>query len=282
MKDIVEAQIYAQFPEIEIYVVEDYARKVMYDPAKYNVWGCDFILGKKDAYPIKTYIDYELDKDPKEEYKVDPLSHMFEFLSTLGPGEQVWIQIMFRQHKDPKKRWITEAQKVINEIREAARPEFVDDTGKERKGIPNLTPGQTETIKAIERSQTKYPFDVGIRGIYIAESNAFKPVRITGLTGIFRQFGSASLNGFRPTRWHAQFDYPWQDFRGIRKRKKSKKIIEAYVRRSWFHPPDQEDAFVLTSEELATIYHFPSRIVQAPGLARIPSTKAEAPPNLPI
>ncbi len=38
-----------------------------------SIWGCEFKFTKGDGYPIKTYVDYGLDKDPKEEYKVDPL-----------------------------------------------------------------------------------------------------------------------------------------------------------------------------------------------------------------
>jgi len=80
-KDLVEAQLYAQFPNIEIHVVEDYAMKVHYDPSKYKIGKfTQFALTKADAYPIKTYIDYGLDKDPKEEYKTDPIVPLLEFL----------------------------------------------------------------------------------------------------------------------------------------------------------------------------------------------------------
>jgi hypothetical protein len=39
---------------------------------------------------------------------------------------------------------------------------------------------------------------------------------------------------------------------------------------------------IMSVEELATIFHLPSSTVMTPGLARIPSTRKEAPPNLPI
>ncbi len=101
-REMVETQIYAQYPNVEIYEVEDYASRMHYDPERYGAWGCDFTLTNKDPYPIKTYIDYELDRDPKEEHKIDPLAHLFEFLSTLKPGEQVWYQIMVRTNKDQR------------------------------------------------------------------------------------------------------------------------------------------------------------------------------------
>src|SRR3989344_2799860 len=46
--------------------VEDYAVKVIFDPEKTNVRGITTRLVKPDAYPIKTYIDFELDKGNKE------------------------------------------------------------------------------------------------------------------------------------------------------------------------------------------------------------------------
>lgn len=305
LRDLVEAQIYAQYPNVEIYEVEDYATTFPYNAETSSIWGCDFRLGKNDVYPIKTYLDYELEKDPKEEFKVDPISHVFEVLSSVGPGEQLWIQIMFRTHtesqpkvleRDPKtkkptkfalfakekdNRWKFDANEEIAAIRDKATPIRKDKEGNDMPGFPNPTPGQIEAIKAIERSLGKNPFDVGIRGLYVTEKSAFKAVRITSLTGIFRQFGSGNLNSLRPIGWFTNYQWPWQGLFGG-KLKMAHEILDAYKRRSFFHPPHHGEVFVMTSEELATIYHFPSRTVAAPGLARIPATKAEAPANLPL
>lgn len=308
LRDVVEAQVYAQYPTVELYEVEDYASAFHFDPAVYSVTAADFKLSKKDVYPIKSYIDYELDKDPKEEFKVDPIANVFEALSAVGPGEQMWLQIIFRQNardfqpkvlsrndkgepekfalfaKEKESRWKFEAKEEINAIKRASTPVRKDKDGNEQPGFPNPTPGQIEQIKAIERSVGKNGFDVGIRGIYIAKKDAFKVNRITLLTGIFRHFGSSNLNSFVPSGWHMAFKgYPWEDMFGTRKAAASAGSIEAYKRRAWFYLHDNPTHhYVLTSEELATIYHFPSRTVQAPGLARIPATKAEAPSNLPV
>jgi len=40
--------------------------------------------------------------------------------------------------------------------------------------------------------------------------------------------------------------------------------------------------YILTTEELATIYHFPGSVSTTPNLNRVPSKKAEAPSNLPL
>ncbi len=296
LKDVVETQIYGQYPMVEVHEVEDYTNRVLYNPETYNVWGCDFKLTKEDGYPIKTYIDYGLDKDPKEEYKIDPMSGFFEFLSHVGPDEQIWFQLMIRVNKDKLTEdrkykggalfvkttsWKDEAKDLIKKIRDETATKYVDEKGIEHAGFPNPTPGQVDQIKALERSISKLGFDAGIRGIYIAKKDAFNPSNIPALTASLKQLNSNSLNGIAPTRWFTQFDYPWQDWRGKKQAKMRGDIIDAYRRRSWFHYPYKTDFFVLNTEEIATIFHFPGSVVQAPNLPRIQSTKGEAPANLP-
>lgn len=293
LKDIVEAQIYAQYPEVEIYEAEDYALAFHYDHHRYNLSGCDWHLNKADVLPIKTYVDYELDKDPKEEFKVDPIAHMFEFLGALKPGEQVWIQIMIRTNKektkyhDPvshKTEWLTWreiAKKEIAAIKAAATQKYIDENGKERQGFPNPTPGDVERIKAIEKSVGKQAFDVGMRTLYVAEKEAYRGITFAGLTGIYRQFGSENLNSLVPTGGMLDFSYPWQKWGNAEEHVKHH-LLDAYKRRSSFHPPHEHPPFVMVTEELATIYRFPSSIVKSPGLRRSPSMKAEPPPNLPM
>jgi len=290
-KEYVETQIYAQYPEVEIFEVEDYIRQVPYNPEKHSLWGCDFKLGGKDAYPIKTYVDYQLDKDPKEEYKIDPIAHLFEYLSSLKKGEYAFIQVMIRTNKDKRKkpgtwfekedRWKAEAKEEVDKIYKEATPTLKDKDGKESPGLPSLRTAQKEKVEAIDRSLDKQGFDTGIRGIYMAEKDSFKGIRIAGLTGVFKQFSSSHLNSIVPTGWFTTFSFEWQSWFGA-KAQAAAGIFDAYAQRSWFHPPYDTPAYVMTTEELATIYHFPSRTVQAPGLERLPSTKAEAPPNLPI
>ena len=87
-----EANIYAQYPGVEIFEVEDYASKFVYDPKIHMCWGSEYLYDPRgDEYPIKTYVDFELDKDPKEELKIDPLATVFEMLASLKPHEQALV-----------------------------------------------------------------------------------------------------------------------------------------------------------------------------------------------
>lgn len=287
-KDLIEAQIYAQYPTVEIYEVEDYTRPVTHD--KYEMWGTYFKLTDPDPYPIKTYVDYGLDKDPKEEFKIEPMNTMLEYLGSLKKGEQVWIQILITAHQTgwikegylfPKKDWRPKAEAEVKKIKDKATTKV---EGSDFPGFPNYTENQKKKIDAIERSLGKFAFDTAIRAFYIADDNeAFRPISITGLIGSTRQFNSNELNGFK-LGYFTDTAYPFQDFRGKVIPAMKKSFLEAYKLRSFFQKPYKhmnQKPLVLTTEELATMYHFPGQIATTPTFTRIPSRKAEPPSNLP-
>ena len=100
IRDLVETQIYAQFPQAKVIEVEDYA----FDIPKYikdgnwNTWGCEFTKEQNDVQTIKTYRQMEeMKSGTKEEFKVDPLTPTIEYLGSLPKGQQIWIQIIIRQ-----------------------------------------------------------------------------------------------------------------------------------------------------------------------------------------
>ncbi len=291
LRGLIEAQLYAQFPNIEVHEVPDYAAQVPFNPIKYQYMGVQWKLTKADAYPIKTYIDYGLDKDPKEEFKIDPITSTLEYLGALKKGEQAWIQILIRGHRDedlkdlvlfPKSDWKPGVKEQIKKI--AKESLLGEPTDKEAGTVLKLTRGQQDTIAALERSLNKFPFDSMIRGFYIAKNEVFNSANIGGLIGTFKQYGSGELNGFKPG-FSTKVDYPWQDIRGKRVVKWKKQLFDAYKRRSFFYPPYRNfksKSYVLTTEEIATMWHFPGGVAGTPTFNRVTSRKGEAPGNLPI
>jgi len=283
--DLVESQIYSQYPNSRIIEVEDYTNFLKYTKREFSLWGCEFKLTKADPYPIKTYVDYGLGEDlKKEEQKIDPITPTIEFLGSIGQKEYVWIQILVRANKKEKRKkgswfkktdWRGEAEDLVNELLKR------DSKTKISEEHPNLTKEEQVIISAIQQSISKPGFDCGIRGIYLAETDKFKPINITGLTGTFKQYSSANLNGVVPTGGLTIFNYPWQDFKEIRQNKVRKELFDSYRRRSYFHLPYKKKAFVLSSEELATIFHFPGQVAQTPTFKRIESSRSEPPMNLP-
>lgn len=298
-RKLVENAFYAQYPGVQLIESQDYTRMLSAKPEEWGVWGCDYKhTQSSDVYPIKTYVEFGLDKTQKEPEQIDPFAHLTEFLGSMGKGENFWLQIIFRIHageKYHKKKpdgnpytWRDLALEEIEKIRKLAgtKSKFFDPTtGKmvQTEGFPNPTKGQSETIAAIERNVSKLAFDVGIRGAYIAEPKHFDPINITGMINLFRPFISESWNGIKAAHFGIEFsDYPWEFGNERRKDQFRRHLIDAYRRRQYFHDPfHMPDSMVMSTEELATIFHIPSAGVETPSINRIPSATSEAPGNLP-
>lgn len=298
-KNGVISALYSQFPGIEVHEIPDYTLGIHFDPKETKLWGGELKFTKPDPYPIKTYVDYGLDKDPKEEYKVDPMTPFLEFLSNIGANQQVWIQYIIRAHTPEQKKsgylwkktdkYKDEAAKIINEIMvRDPKTRVVGKKDKETGRVipPTLSDGEKEVIKAIERNMGKISFDVGIRVIYIAKKEVFdKPNGVGGIMSSFKHFSTENFNGFKPNgdKWSPKFNgTPWEDYKKMRENKSNAGVLEAYKRRSYFYNPFISTPLVMSTEELATMYHFPGSVAASPGLVRIPSKKSEAPSNLPI
>lgn len=292
-RGVVESAMYAQYPEVELIEVEDYASKFHYDPDKHEVFCTDWRLEpRNDAYQIRTYIEYELDKDPKEEYKIDPLAQVLERMSVLKPSEQMWIQIIITMARDvahkkgtwfgTENRYIKLLKSEVDKIRKETVGDPDDPHDKWRSYVRITQHRQTEQIKLIDRNMGKLPFNVGSRGVYIAAPEDFNSGSTTGLRWIWRPMANPQWgNQMRPRRWHNPFDYPWQDLWDIRWKQHAKRFFDVYRRRSHFYTPWVFPHNMMSTEPLATLWHPPSTGVEAPGLERISAKKAEPPPNLP-
>lgn len=280
-KNLIENQIYSQYPDVEIADVDDYS-KLSFPIEDFNKeWGCfgtEYALTAEDPYPIKTYIDYGLHQTmTKEEQKIDPLTSLIEVMGSLKEGEQLWMQILI---KATAKKWKDEGKKVVEKIIK----EKEGGSGKDKvdMGAFKLSPGERLVIEAIERDVSKLGFDIGIRQIYLARNDRFSAVNIPSMIAAMRQYNAVNLNGFRPAR-ATSLDYPWQ-FKKLREPGMKRRMVEAYRSRSYFYMNwfSGRLPFVLNTEELATIFHFPGRVAETPTFGRIEARKSEAPPNLPI
>ena len=307
-RNVLEAQLYAQYPTIEIVEVPDYTKKKVYNPPHNFMWGTYFVLQKPDPYPIMTYVDYGLDKETEEEYKVDPLSTLLEYLGSMKKGEEVWIQILTQAYKmrgikegQPfgEKDWIAEGQKEANKIMKRD-PKTKSSRKVTESGfpiIPTLTEWEKKQVEAIERSLDKRAFWCTARLCYHAEKEVFhlRSPSVSGLLGTFRKpFNSNLLNGFK-LGWYTDIADPTKDFlflfglknwaMNIYIPRYAKFFIDAFRRRSFFYAPYRNwhsKPYILTTEELATIFHIPGSVVTTPTFERIPSKKVEPPANLPV
>ncbi len=309
-KSVIQSQIYAQYPQAEVSEVEDYTADVpdFTKDGSIGVWGAQFILNKDEAYPIKTYIDFGLDRavgSLDEEQRIDPITPTLEFMGSIGAGEQIWLQFIVRavtdrftvKNKDGVeeggKKWPEKIKAVIKEFNDS-----LNEKDKEGKIVTTrrATRGEQGVIEAIERNGSKLGFDSGIRIVYVTDKDKFDANRIPGITGVLRQYGANDFNSFKPDGT-TSFDFPWQDLTGNKIVKLKKGLLDAYKARAYFYgafdliKPEKyftypeksgKPAFVLSTEELATMFHLPGRVAETPSFTRIEATKAEPPANLPV
>ncbi len=287
-KNIAEAQLYSQYPGIEIREVPDYTAEIDSDLTEFDVFSMHFGLRKKSVYPIKTYIDYGLDQDPKEELKIDPITQMLDLLGSIGPNERIWIQILITAHRG--ENFKTGSLHASSDWKDDIKKEIDTLMGRDNKKLgpaefeaqPRLTEGERNVVKALERSYSKIAFNTAIRAVYAAKKGFFLPgERIGAIITAWFQYNDQMLNQFG-LRWRTDYDWNWwQDPRGRKRAAHKKREINEYKRRVYDNQSQDDKSFIMTVEELATIFHFPGKVARTPTLPRIPSARAEAPANLP-
>lgn len=306
-RDLVEAAVYAQYPDAEITEIEDYtaAYKGMKFPnEKYDLWGTELVLTKDYPYPLRTYPEFE---HQMTQTFIDPMASILEILSRLGPGEQIWIQLVTTPIEAD---WGEKAKKVVKtmvgETYKAAHGGFnplapldiltsaVGEIGKElgvnlggggehaAKEADNfkmfkITPGDRALLERIQEKLAKPPIKTKLRVIYLADKAVFDKGRgVAGLMSTFQQFSSVSGNGLKPGKNSKTAANYFQVKKRVAKRQHN--ILRYFISRR----TTRGDHFMLLNpEELATLWHFPVMTVKAAALEKIQSKKVAPPSRLP-
>ena len=295
-RNMIEANVYAQYPDAEIIEVEDYMQKFpRVAPNKYwQVWGTDMELLMPDPYPIRTYDKFEEDITGT---MIDPVASFLELLGNLPSGQNMCLQLLVKPLEED---WRDEEMKIIEKLAGrvgskkkgpvehmqevithlpggfVAPIEYPESAKKEEQPLEfRLTPGEKDQLKAIEENLTKNMFQTKMRLIYLGRKEGFNMAHVNGFFGALRQFNSLNLNGFKPNNISKTFAY----YVSVDKRAnyRKRKIYRRYRDRD----PDGVK-FVLSTSELATVYHFPDMGVKAPSFSRVGAKTGTAPYNLPI
>ncbi len=304
-RNLVEAQVYSQYPQAEIKEVEDYVYRLPADVPgkKWNLWGCRLALSNKEAFPIRTY-PYLIDEVKTDQPFFDPLAGLMEVLGKLQLGEQIWIQILFRPEADTKRNeLVQEAYKILG--KKVAAPaegviagdirtwgeaiyetmySFIFDElppvkVKDKKDdLPSLalylSSGEKDMIKGIEDKASKKIFESKIQFAYIARKELFTMAYVSAAFGIFSQFANLNMNALKPDKLTiTKASYA---FAKVRKAYKQRFLMRLLRTRSFW-----EKGYAFNIEELATLFHFPTVAVKGPMTPYIGSKKGGAPMDLP-
>ena len=252
LKDFIEEQIYAQYPTVQISIVEDYSKNITsLDTVSI---GTEIKLTANDVLPIKTFQSFE----------VDPLAAITATLAKFETGEEAWIQLLI---KPASKNWHKKNEQYVNSLRSGTKqstnvlsalwnpPEY----GKSES--IKLTEYEQARASASEEKSHKLGFTSNLRVIYRGKTSRSEAnLRLQSITAGFKQFNTTYLNGFEQSKVITDGS-----------------LASAYSRREFSKKP-----FTLNIEELATLYHLPHTNVETPYIMWASSQTSEPPANLPI
>ncbi len=313
LKRLVESQLYAQYPQVRVLEVEDYTENIprYRNNGDWHLWGCEFKKAKPDPYPIRTYVDYGMKPGTKVEDMIDPITPMIEFLGSLQRGEQVWVQFIIRASKKKFKdahghmhgTYADELESVIKDLLSPYTRAQKQENDPDSFVLDMRTPDfLKDDVAKISRMTDKLPFDCGIRVCVLGDkryvdANTFNNTRRASRL-IFRQYTDPSLNQlarFNNTQYEAPFSDPTS--MGIQKMKS--RFLTFYKLSTMYYPPlmfsfnypklfdfflpsGKPEYFVMNTEELATVWHFPGMVSETPTFKRLESKTAKPPANLPM
>jgi hypothetical protein len=296
-RKMMEAHIYAQYPDAEILEVEDYYNKFprIVPNKDWDMWGADFDFVNKDPIPIKTYDKFE---ESVTGEMIDPMAALVENLGALGPGQHIWLQFVLEPIPEPeaKKKYAD----VLKKLKGEAVPEVMGPFGHlwdVFKNIPKgflgpvefkaadkkdlgplefrLSPMEKDLLKATEENLGKNLFKTKLRFIYLARRENFDGTLRSSFIGGLKQFNDINFNQIKPeeiskTYGKIFFTKSRGDFR-------KRKLYDRYRRRNM----DGVNV-VFSTKELATMFHFPDMHVKSPAVQRTAAKLGAAPANLPI
>lgn len=308
-RDILEADLYAQYPEAQILEIPDYTGMIAkkYPNDDQELFGGEIVLAKPNYLPIRNYGDFEHQGEKDNRFK-DPLLSLLELMGKMQPGEHLWFQLIIRppssedwvkeglsylakvmgkEEKSPKKGGILSAIDglfwfpfgVLEQVfgmklgGGAEKAEKKPDDFK----MFRLTSAEKMQIDAVAEKISKVGWQAKIRWVGVGPKGNFrKGVFASGMKGSVQPFNSPILNQLGTHGPSVpKDDYLWQKwFYG----KKQSLLAKRFASRSFGAGATPS---ILNSEELATLFHFPSADARTPVLTAMGARRSEAPNTLP-
>ncbi|MCH7759372.1 type IV secretion system DNA-binding domain-containing protein [Patescibacteria group bacterium] len=262
-----EQQIQAQYPNANIEQVEDYNIFL----SEGVILSAYLKLKNYSIFPIKTYLKGE----------TDPLEAITNSLSKIDAGDAVAVQIVARSaHKGwrnsgPKVASAMEQGKSLKQAVNSVMTSpalsllggFFDlfSSSKEKKQngpvkAYQLSPAEQETVKLLGEKANKAGLDVNIRIVVSAQTKEKAELYLNNVTNAFAQYTNYEYgNGFKISK------------------SSSDKTIHDFIYRIL----DQKKSFILNTEEVTSVFHFPLPITETPNIRWLMAKKAAAPIGIP-
>lgn len=295
-RNLIESQIYAHYPNVEIFEEPDYVESVR------PLVATELRLANPVLYPIKRYPQFE---DRLTRLAADPIAGITSALSKLNhPQDEAWIQIVMVPLHD---RWRIKYMEILRILSgglfgniEKLQYIYINFLATRKvwprvvffplyaffwfrrktvgiKGFnvspqgavtDDLSEGISKThdretiLQACVDKVGKLLFECNIRIGYVPSNGDLEnaKLKVKEIAGTFKQFNQPLLNEFivGPIETNAS-------------------LFEIFKHRLF----RIRESMVFNIEELATVYHAPSSVVQTPNIDWVKSRKLEAPVQLP-
>lgn len=218
-------------------------------------------------------------------------------------GEKVRDELAKRTKKAPPKSILQEA---AGELFSGTMPGGKEEEKQLFPAEMRMTPGEKDMVQGVENKIAKRMSRTYIRFIYLAKRSAYFGGAKAIPFGFFNQFSTENLNQLRPyprtltkikkyiTLKFMKLEIPFpinELFRARRTFIKKRRLFFRYIKRfpPLFPKPSQgpksseSSVFLLNTEELATLFHFPGRAVApSPTVPRVGAKRGGAPADLPL
>ncbi len=271
MKGFITQQVHAQYPYAHIEEMTDY--NIFSE--KSAVTGAYLVPTKRHIFPLKTYKNMES----------DPLESVLNVLAKAqeGSNNSVAIQFVIRSSH---RRWRRKGVEVVREVRKGKKFEKVAMQSALTRGIGKsidtiteiltakkqdqlnktsqeykLSPLEEEMLKGIEEKLAKGGMDVTIRLLSISDSEETSKLNLDNIINSFSQY-----NYYRYGN----------SFKAIVP-KNQNKIVKDFIYRSYNKSRHQ----ILTTEEMASLWHLPLHSTEAPNIKWLSGRKSPPPANIP-
>lgn len=244
-RDFVEKQINGAYPEADIVQVNDPAAK----QREGGVIGTEYNIFSEDGKVAFMYTNLKSsDYLPLKVFKdlpIDPLSSLTSVLAKMQEGEGAAIQILLRPADD---KWVKAGRSYLAGI-------------KKNESNPEKASYKTDAkeIEAIENKLSKPGYHTTIRIVVCAKTEVSAKAHLSNIFGTFSQFNG--VNAFKKREFF---------HKGL--------FMTDFIYRYF---PMFRQTSVLSSEELASIYHFPNKGITTPGIHWLNAKRSAAPSNLP-
>ena len=306
LRNLVEGQIYANYPDVEIEDCKDYAFN---EEKGYHYSGVELQYVEADVFPIKRYSQYE---DKIARVHVDPMAGITSSLVKFDqPSDQAWVQIVVTPMQDKWRIIFVKCIKILHKgilgnievLKKAYAKAFVT-----RKLWPKivffpiyfifwiqglLVIAKVDTSAILGSSEAKnFSSSDDIEEISsksheretAMDAAMDKAARLLYAVNIRIVYASknnsierAKVKLREVAGAFKQFNIPQLNGFEIRNFFFGDMIARKYRGRILTH-----DNMIMNSEELATIYHMPNLTVKTPTIYWVTSKKLEPPSTLPF